>query len=376
MSRRSAGTVTSRRSPLSVKRRSCVLMRCRRGSGGPAWSSVTAGGRGAELPDRSELVALDLARRGPGELGHEFDPPRVLVRREPVLDEPAELGGKRGARRAVLEDDIGGRLGEGVRVLAPDDGAFEDRVVLEECCLDLERRDPDPADLGRVVAPPVVRVVAVGARRVPVAGEDPLAAKRPLRLRALLPVEGGGRRAAELQVADLAGRDGTVALARHARLVAGDDLAGCARARAAGEVRDGDVAELRRADAVEDLEPEARLPPLEERPRERLAGRDAEAQRREIEWDLALGDREERGVRRGDAVEDGRALPRDRFEDLARLGTARIEDRAGAVAERDDERIVEAVREEELRHAEHAVVGPHRHDVPAVEVGGRGAARL
>src|SRR2546428_203943 len=242
MSRRSAGTVTSRRSPLSVKRRSCVLMHHRRGPVGRACSCVTAGGRGAPLtPDGSELVALDLARRGPGELGHEFDPPRVLVRREPVLDERAELAGKRGARRAVLEDDIGGRLGEGVRVLAPDDGAFEDRVVLEECGLDLERRDPDPADLEKVVAPPVVRVVAVGARRVPVAGEDPLAAKRPLRLRALLPVEGGGRRAADLQVADLAGRDETVALARHARLVAGDDLAGRARPRAAGAVRNGDV---------------------------------------------------------------------------------------------------------------------------------------
>src|SRR5437870_11330875 len=99
MSRRSAGTVTSRRSPLSVKRRSCVLMCCRRGSGGPAWSSVTAGSRGAPLtPDRSELVALALARRGPGALGHELDPPRVIVRRELVLDETAVLDGKRGVR--------------------------------------------------------------------------------------------------------------------------------------------------------------------------------------------------------------------------------------------------------------------------------------
>src|SRR5437899_8700758 len=128
----------------------------------------------------------------------------------------------------------------------------------------------------------MVGVVAVRIHRVAIAGEHPLAAEGVLRRGALSPVEGRGRGPAHQQIADLTDSGGLAVGALHACLVARNDLTRCAGPRATGKVRDGDVADLGRADAVEDLEAEARAPALEQRRGQRLTRGDAAAQRRTV----------------------------------------------------------------------------------------------
>jgi len=67
-------------------------------------------------------------------------------------------------RVAVLEDDERLRLDEPVRVLVPDDGGFEHGLVADPRVLDLDRRDPDAADLEHVVGPAAVQEVGGAAR--------------------------------------------------------------------------------------------------------------------------------------------------------------------------------------------------------------------
>src|SRR5262245_42008581 len=86
-------------------------------------------GRCAVVRCPAELESLDLPGGGLREIGDEVDPPRVLVGRDLVLDEGAELRGERfGRPRLILEDHVGARLHQPVVVLLPDHGGLEDRV--------------------------------------------------------------------------------------------------------------------------------------------------------------------------------------------------------------------------------------------------------
>src|SRR5207244_1081509 len=107
----------------------------------------------------------------------------------------------------------------------------------------------------------------------------------------------------------------------------------------------------------QDLETEAGAPALEERPRQGLSRGDTEPDRREVIRGALFRGREKRRIRGRHAVEDGRPFGSDRREDRARLWAPGEQDRRRAVPKRDNERVVQAVREEELRDAEHAVVG-------------------
>src|SRR5439155_20024818 len=139
----------------------------------------------------------------------------------------------------------------------------------------LERRAPHAADPQHGVCAPLVRQVAVGVAGVPISREDPAVAERVRRRLRLAPVLLRRRRPADEQVADLAWGGIGAVRALHTSLVAGDELSRCARTHAALKVRDADVYDLGRSDAVEDLLSEARLPPLEDRRGERLPRRDA-----------------------------------------------------------------------------------------------------
>ena len=96
------------------------------------------------------------------------------------------------------------RLHQAVAVLPADHGGLQHGRVLDERALDLDRRDPDAADLQHVVGAAGVPEVAVGVLVVLVAGLDPVAEERLLGLLVLVPVVGHGRVALDAQVADLA----------------------------------------------------------------------------------------------------------------------------------------------------------------------------
>src|SRR5512138_3871813 len=86
----------------------------------------------------AQLVTLDLAGRGFGQLGDELDPPRKLVGRELALDVRLDLLGQRLARRLRrTQHNEGPGLDESVAILPADDRRFEHRGMTDDRGLDL-----------------------------------------------------------------------------------------------------------------------------------------------------------------------------------------------------------------------------------------------
>src|SRR5207302_623895 len=83
------------------------------------------------------------------------------------------------------------------------------------------------------------------------------------------------------------------------------------------------------ADDVEYFEPETVLPLIEERFRKRLSGADAHTQRGQVEPEILLGIREERGVEGRRGEEDRRLLLRDERVDELGRGALRLVDARG-----------------------------------------------
>src|SRR5437016_5751083 len=116
-------------------------------------------GRGRFL--LAQLVALDLAGHGLREVGNELDQVWVLEALEARLAVLLQLGHKRISRdRVALGDDEGLDLCETIHRHA-NHRALGHRRVLEQRRLDLDRRDPQAADLDHVVGAALVPVEAV-----------------------------------------------------------------------------------------------------------------------------------------------------------------------------------------------------------------------
>src|SRR5215510_1671914 len=255
---------------------------------GPLWRESGATGDRAEdrsraspargrtpsaRPSGPELEPLDLAGRGLGQLGDEVDPAGVLVGSDLVLDEGLELVGELvAAARGLLEDDEGLRLDQPIAVLTADHRRLQHRRVAHQRRLDLDRRDPDTADLQHVVRAAAVPEVALGVLVVLVACLDPRAEERLLGLVVLVPVVGHRRVALDAQVADLAARDAMPLVVDDRELVAGHGHARRAGARTPRAIRDEDVADLGGTDAVDDLHAEPLAPACEELVGQGLAG--------------------------------------------------------------------------------------------------------
>src|SRR5207237_3930696 len=109
---------------------------------------------------------------------------------------------------------------------------------------------------------------------------DPGPGERLFRLVVLVPVVRHRGVTLDAQVADLALRHGTSVVVDDHGLVARHGPAGRARARRAGTIGQKDVQDLRRANAIDDLHAEALPPARVDLLGQRLAGRDAQAQRR------------------------------------------------------------------------------------------------
>src|SRR6185436_7881850 len=146
--------------------------------------------------------------------------------------------------------------------------------------LDLERGDPDAGDLEHVVGTAAERVTAVSVAGVFVAGVGPGALECLPGFAALIPVAFGGRGRFDQQLAHLAVRHFLARFVHQPHLVAGYRTAGGAILDVAGRVREEDVQQLRRADAIEDVDTEACLPGIADRFRQRFARGGADAQPR------------------------------------------------------------------------------------------------
>src|SRR5262249_53252108 len=149
-----------------------------------------------------------------------------------------------------------------------------------ERALDLERRDPDAADLEHVVGAARVSEEAVGVAHVAIAGARPRAVERREASLALVPVARARRWAAHPERALFAVAHRLAQVVQEFPVVAGAGLSRSAVAHVAVAVRDEDVEHLGRADAVEDVAAEPRAPFLADVLGERLAGRDARAEAR------------------------------------------------------------------------------------------------
>ncbi|OLB13068.1 MAG: hypothetical protein AUH18_02805 [Candidatus Rokubacteria bacterium 13_2_20CM_69_10] len=77
--------------------------------------------RGHLTNELAQAEALELARRGAGQLGEQEDPARALVRRQFGLGNASEIAGEMGRRGGVLRDDEGERLDQAVLVGGADD---------------------------------------------------------------------------------------------------------------------------------------------------------------------------------------------------------------------------------------------------------------
>src|SRR5439155_12242348 len=118
-------------------------------------------GRGLLRSRLAQLVALDLAGDGLGELGHELDHVRKLESLEARLAVLLQLGHERIAGDGIaLRDHERLDLREALDLDA-DDGAFGDHGVLQYSRFDLDRRDPQHAHLDHVVGATLIPVEPV-----------------------------------------------------------------------------------------------------------------------------------------------------------------------------------------------------------------------
>ena len=216
------------------------------------------------------------------QLANELDPSRVLVRREPALHEGLELRHRAPAHASgrVLRTTkaLGLTSPSRPRVRRPPPRA---RHRERERRLHLEGRHPDAAHLEHVVGAAAVRVVAVGVARVAVARARPRAVERGEALArgcSSSATHADGPRDPERRP-PRPSATGSPSSPTSFSVVARHRLARRAVAHVARAVREEDVQHLRRADAVEDVGAEALPPPLADVLGQRLARRDADAQR-------------------------------------------------------------------------------------------------
>src|SRR5262249_25417253 len=106
------------------------------------------------------------------------DKPRVLVRKELLLDEGLKFRGYRVISGTATQCDVSSNCRQFVLVLHGEDNAFPDQRMLGEATLDLQRVDPLSADLHEIVGAALKGVETVCIFGKPVSGPDPTAAHR------------------------------------------------------------------------------------------------------------------------------------------------------------------------------------------------------
>ena len=230
--------------------------------------------------------------------------------------------------------------------------------MLDEHALHLGRRHPDPAGLDHVVVAAEERPGVVGRARVDVAGAQP-AVGEERRGRGLrpLPVAGGDRRPAHVEVAGRVRRDDLGAGCRRAGGPRSPGPAGRS-CRVAG--RRGVLDRKMCSASVEPMPSSTGCPKRSLNRRCRSAGSDSPAVTVARTLANAVGRGvgvEQRGDEAGAGEEQRRLLGGDELDDARRRRPARLEDRRRPDRERERQRVAEAVGEEQLGDRQEAVVG-------------------
>src|SRR3954449_2975154 len=143
----------------------------------------------------------------------------------------------------------------------------------DQRALDLERRHPDAGYLEHVVAAAAERVAPFRVAHIFIAGAGPVALERLTAFAALVPVAlaGGGR--IDQQFADLAIGNVLAGFIDKPNPVAWHRTSRRAVFDIAGRIRQKDMQQLGRADTIENIDPESRVPGVADRFRQRLTGR-------------------------------------------------------------------------------------------------------
>src|SRR5260370_3614023 len=144
--------------------------------------------------------------------------------------------------------------------------------------LELERRHPDAGYLEHVVAAAAEGVASVGVANVFVAGAGPVALVCPAALAALIPVAFAGRGSIDQEFANLSIGHVGAGFVDEPHLVARHRTPRRAVFDIARPLREKNMQEFGRADAVENIDAEARLPAVADRLRQRLARGGADSQ--------------------------------------------------------------------------------------------------
>ena len=253
------------------------------------------------------------------------------------------------------EHDPGLGLDQPVVVGAAHNGGFQHRLMGNQAGLDLDRGDPDSADLEHVVRAPATHVTAGLVDGVGIAGAEPRAVEGCGGALGLAPILGDEGSPANQQVAGLAGRHVAPVIVDQARLVARYERAAGPWRHRARPVGDEDVQALGRSDPVDDVEPGGGAPAFEQRRRQRLAGRDAEPHAGKVRR-RALQRLQLRGIERRHAVVDRGPERFDGGEGRGRRRPVRAEHRRAAGPERECHGVAEPVGEEQLGGGEVGVV--------------------
>lgn len=196
-----------------------------------------------------------------------------------ALHEGLQLHRQRGAGAVPgLEHHEGARLLELLLVFVTHHRRLEHRRVLQEAVLDLHRRDVPPAHFQQVVGAAAVPVVAVRVAHELVGGDAPLAAEGLEAHLAAVPVAHRDAAALDPERPDVAVGDLPPLVVHELHFIAGHGLAEAAGHDLAEPVAHEDVEHLGRADAIEQLHPEALVPAAVQLHRQRLARAGGHAQ--------------------------------------------------------------------------------------------------
>lgn len=135
------------------------------------------------MGESSQLESLDFACGCLGKLRKKLHPMWTFVDGQSGQDELLQFSSQFGATVcAVSEHDTCCGFGKLVGVLTKDDCDLQYKGMLAEHAFDLDRAYPDPADLDHVVGSAGIPEISVFILMVFVAGAEPVAGDRGLRL--------------------------------------------------------------------------------------------------------------------------------------------------------------------------------------------------
>src|SRR5579875_2841270 len=217
--------------------------------------------------------------------------------------------------------------------------------MLNQRGLDLNRRNPLATDFEHVVRAPGVPVIAVRILIVLVPGMDPVTVYRVFGFLMLVPVVRGDAVTANQEITDFARLDCVAMFIGEQGFIAGHKLAGAARPDIVRAVANEDMQNLGAANTIQNIHPKSVLPATQDLARQRLSSGNTNAHGRKVETLLGFGQGQHVGVKRGRAVEDGRAILLDYLEHIFSQGPSGIIYRAGPDVKGEIEVVAQSIGE-------------------------------